>query len=204
METKWKRRARETNCGWPEGLIGFFKQSWLLRSREHFMGTACLLRAPERFTGTEHVPVLSLLLVLKKGCTAGAKKMRVCQWSWQELKQVEIMWSWHDQCVQQHVLVSLNNGRRLRRPSSIGARPSSCSLSLAPPWLASHTKKSGHGGSYRSSDPERKKFWLRPCLVSIVIFSHTFPEKKSHMFGVLNEVYLQKFFRDGCNFTRRI
>ena len=80
----------------------------------------------------------------KKGCTAGAKKMRVCQWSWQELKQVEIMWSWHDQCVQQHVLVSLDSGRRLRRPSSIGARPSSCSLSLAPPWLASHTKKAGH------------------------------------------------------------
>ena len=69
----------------------------------------------------------------------------------------ESMWSWYDQYVQQHVLVSLDSGRRLRRPSSIGARPSSCSLSLAPPWLASHTKKSSHGGSYRSSDTERKK-----------------------------------------------
>ena len=162
--------------------IGFLKESWLLRSREHFTGTACLLRAPEHFTG---IPAAcAQKKVSKKGCTAGAKKMRVCQWSWHELKQVEIMWSWHDQCVQQHVLVSLDSGRRLRRPSSIGARPSSCSLSLAPPWLASHTKKSGHGGSYRSSDPERKKILTETVFGFYSdFFAHVSRKKISHVWS---------------------
>ena len=41
-----------------------------------------------------------------------------------------------------------------------------------------------------------------PCLVSYHTYRTRFAKKESHMYGVLNEVYLQKFFMDGCNVSR--
>ena len=48
----------------------------------------------------------------------------------------------------------------------------------------------------------------QPCAMSLVWFSTKtstrFFEKKSRMHEILNEIYLQNYFRDGYNFSRRI
>jgi len=42
-------------------------------------------------------------------------------------------------------------------------------------------------------------YW--PCLDRATFSSaHVFLKRESSMYGALNEVYLQKKFRDGCNF----
>jgi len=38
----------------------------------------------------------------------------------------------------------------------------------------------------------------------IIPMAHDFREKKSHIYRVLNKLYLQIFFTNGCNFSRRI
>ena len=42
------------------------------------------------------------------------------------------------------------------------------------------------------------EYW--PCLVTCEIFRARFSRRESRTHGVLNEVYLQNLFTDGCNF----
>ena len=46
--------------------------------------------------------------------------------------------------------------------------------------------------------------WPRPCLVTVENFSVSFSRRESRTHEVLNKVYFQNLFRDGCNFSRWI
>ena len=67
------------------------------------------------------------------------------------------------------------------------------------------------GSTECSNQVVRKHMWLCVCASSMEGYDKSWPclfpilfhsTKESRMHGVLNEVYLQNFFRDGCNFSR--
>ena len=68
---------------------------------------------------------------------------------------------------------------------------------VAPPSLCTSLVPHAHDVALPASR-------IGPCLFRCSTTTTWFPKKESSMHGVLNEVYLQNIFMDGCNFSRRI